>query len=112
MLNVVWFGGALLLFGTCFADPQNPSILVTSGGYPSNVLTLTVNTKKYVHTISDRFLSITLEPAAIFSVVQRNLGFVFVVCVSLGQTFARFCVKCGFYFILYTERSASIWLEV
>lgn len=112
MLNVVWFGGAFLLFGTCLAHPQNPSVLVTSGGYPSNVLTLTVNTKKYVHTISDRFLSITLEPAAIFSAVQRNLGFVFVVCTSLGQTFARFCVKCGFYFILYTERLASIWHEV
>lgn len=92
MLSVVWFGGALLLFGTCLAHPQNPSGLVTSGGYPSNVLTLTVNTKKYVHTINDRFLSITLEPAAIFSAAQRNLGFVFVVYTSLNPTFARFCV--------------------
>lgn len=76
MLHVVWLGGALLLLGVCLAQPQNPSILVTPVGYPSNVLSLSVNTKKYMHAVSDRFLSITLEPATIFSALQKNLGFV------------------------------------
>lgn len=80
MSIIIWLGGALLLFGTCFAHPQNPSIFVPPGGYPSNVLSLSVNTKRYVHTISDHFLSITLEPSTIFLALQKNLGFVVIFC--------------------------------
>lgn len=76
MSTIIWLGGALLLFGTCFAYPQSPNIFLSSGGYQSNVLSLSVNTKKYVHTISDHFLSMTFEPSTIFLALQKNLGFV------------------------------------
>ncbi|XP_026810521.1 LOW QUALITY PROTEIN: uncharacterized protein LOC113552053 [Rhopalosiphum maidis] len=73
MFNIIWFG-ALLLFGTCLANQQNPSILVQPGGYSSNVLSININTKKCIHTVSDHFLSIALEPSIIFSALQKNLG--------------------------------------
>uniref|UniRef100_A0A2H8TMF1 Heparanase n=1 Tax=Melanaphis sacchari TaxID=742174 RepID=A0A2H8TMF1_9HEMI len=73
MFNIVWFG-ALLLFGTCLTNAQNPSILVQPGGYPSNVLSININTKKCIHTVSDHFLSIALEPSTLFSALQKNLG--------------------------------------
>lgn len=79
MSYIIWLCGVLLLFGTCSTHSQNPTILATSGGNPVNVLSLSVNTKKYVHTIGDHFLSITLEPSTIFSALQNNHpGFVFV----------------------------------
>jgi len=80
MFNVVWLG-ALLFFGTCLVNAQNPSILVQPGGSSSNVLSLNINTKKCIHTVSDHFLSITLEPSTIFSALQKNLGFVFIISV-------------------------------
>lgn len=78
MPNIIWLG-ALLLFSACIAYSQNPNILVQSGSSPSAVLSLSINTKKCVHTLSDHFLSITLEPSTIFAALQKNLGFVFVV---------------------------------
>jgi len=80
MFNIIWFG-ALLLFGICLANAQNPSILVQPGGYSSNVLSININTKKCIHTVSDHFLSIALEPSIIFSALQKNLGFVFIIFV-------------------------------
>lgn len=75
MSNVVWLG-IWLLFGTCLAYSQNPSILVPSGSNSPNILSFNINTKKYVHTVSDHFLSFTLEPSAIFSELQNNHGLV------------------------------------
>lgn len=81
MLNIVWLG-ALLLFGTSLSDAQNPIILVQPGGYSSSVVSLNINTKKCIHTVSDHFLSIALEPSTIFSALQKNLGFVFIIYVG------------------------------
>lgn len=81
MLNIVWLG-ALLVINICSALPQNPSILVQSGSSSPNIISLSVNTKKYVHTISDHFLSITLEPSMIFSALQKNQNFGFVFNIS------------------------------
>lgn len=78
MPNIIWLG-ALLLFNTCLAYSQNPNTLVQSGSSPPSVISLSINTKKCVHTLSDHFLSITLEPSTIFSALQKNLGFVFIV---------------------------------
>lgn len=73
MFNIVSLG-ALLLFGTCLTNSQNPSILVQPAGYLTNVLSININTKKCMHTVSDHFLSIALEPSTIFSALQKNLG--------------------------------------
>ncbi|XP_060881200.1 uncharacterized protein LOC132952789 [Metopolophium dirhodum] len=73
MFNIVSLG-ALLLFGTCLTNAQNPSILVQPGGYSSNIISININTKKCMHTVSDHFLSIALEPSTIFSALQKNLG--------------------------------------
>lgn len=78
MPNIIWLG-ALLLFNTCLVQSQNSGILVQSGSFPSTVLSLNINTKKCIHTLNDHFLSITLEPSTIFSALQNNLGFVFIV---------------------------------
>jgi len=75
MFNIVSLG-ALLLFGTCLANAQNPSILVQPAGYSSNIISININTKKCMHTVGDHFLSIALEPSTLFSALQKNLGFV------------------------------------
>lgn len=73
MINIVWLG-VLLLSCTRLAYSQNPSISLQSGGTPSNILSLNINTKKCTHTVSDHFLSFTLEPSTIFLALQNNLG--------------------------------------
>jgi len=78
MFNIIWFG-TLLLFANCLVNAQNPSILAQPGGYSPNILSININTKKCIHTVSDHFLSIALEPSTIFSASQKNLGFVFVI---------------------------------
>lgn len=81
MSNIVWLG-ALLAINICFALPQSPGILVQPGSSSPNIISLSINTKKYVHTISDHFLSITLEPSTIFSALQKNPNFGFVFNIS------------------------------
>lgn len=77
MVDVVR-SGVLLLFCTHLAYPQNSNVLLQSGGPPSNILTLNINTKKCIHTVSDHFLSFTLEPSTIILALQNNLGYVFI----------------------------------
>lgn len=73
MINIIWLG-ALLLFYTRLIYSQNPNILLQPGGPPSNILSLNINTKKCIHTVSDHFLSLTLEPSTIYLALQNNLG--------------------------------------
>lgn len=80
MSNIVWLG-ALLLFASCLAHSQSTSSSLQPGivGNTPNVLSLVINTKKYVHTISDHFLSITIDPSTIFSALQKKPGFVLII---------------------------------
>lgn len=77
MSKIIWLG-ALLLCPIVLTDSQSTSSLLQPGTVDNspNVLSLVLNTKKYVHTISDHFLSITLEPSTLFLALQSNPGFV------------------------------------
>lgn len=75
MISSIWVG-VLLLFGGCSAYPQAPSVPLQSTPSQSSLVSLNVNTKKVTNAVSDHFLSITMEPAMIFSALQNNLGYV------------------------------------